>query len=43
MSGVLKAGYDADVVASGASPLQDVSVQANPKNVTHVWKAGKLP
>ena len=41
-AGLLKAGYDADVIALEASPLQDVSVLADPKNVTYVWKAGKL-
>jgi len=42
MSGVLKTGYDADIIALAANPLQDLSVLAGPKNVTHVWKAGKL-
>jgi len=41
-SGMLREGYDADIIAISKSPLQDVSVLANPKNITHVWKAGKL-
>jgi len=42
LSGVLRTGYDADVIALAANPLQDVSVLTGSKNVTHVWKAGKL-
>jgi imidazolonepropionase-like amidohydrolase len=41
-SGLLAEGYDADVIAVSANPLDDVSVLADPDNVTHVWKAGDL-
>ena len=41
-SGVLEAGYDADVIALAASPADDVSVVAEPANITHVWKGGVL-
>lgn len=41
-SGQLKAGYDADFIAVCCNPLQDIKVLANPDNVTHVWKGGKL-
>ncbi len=41
-SGLLEAGYDADVIALSADPTIDVSVLADPTNVTHVWKAGEL-
>ncbi len=41
-SGQLKAGYDADFIAVRCNPLHDIKVLANPENVTHVWKGGKL-
>jgi len=41
-SGLLKDGYDADVIAVTANPLSDVMVLASPQNVTHVWKSGKV-
>jgi imidazolonepropionase-like amidohydrolase len=41
-SGLLEAGYDADVIALTADPAADPSVIAEPANVTHVWKAGEL-
>ena len=41
-SGLLQAGYDADVIALTASPADDPSVVAEPANVTHVWKGGVL-
>ncbi|KHO01451.1 amidohydrolase [Metarhizium album ARSEF 1941] len=42
LSGQLREGYDADIIAVSANPLDDVSVLTNPSNVTHVWKGGKL-
>ncbi|MGH8992838.1 MAG: metal-dependent hydrolase family protein [Acidimicrobiia bacterium] len=39
-SGLLAEGYDADVIALAADPLGDVTVLADPANVTHVWKGG---
>jgi len=41
-SGLLEAGYDADVIALSANPADDVSLLADPGSVTHVWKAGVL-
>ena len=41
-SGQLLEGYDADFIAVSESPLEDISVLADPQNVTHVWKGGKL-
>ena len=42
LSGQLKEDYDADFIALSANPLEDISILADPQNVTHVWKAGKL-
>ncbi|MEU7176133.1 amidohydrolase family protein [Micromonospora tulbaghiae] len=41
-SGRLTEGYDADVIALAASPLDDISVLARPDDITHVWKRGAL-
>ncbi len=41
-SGLLDAGYDADLIAVTADPSYDVSVLADPDNVTHVWKSGTV-
>jgi imidazolonepropionase-like amidohydrolase len=41
-SGMLEAGYDADVIALTADPVADPSVVAEPANITHVWKGGVL-
>ncbi|KAK5193198.1 hypothetical protein LTR99_006748 [Exophiala xenobiotica] len=41
-SGQLKAGYDADFIAVSSSPLEDIDVLVNPKNITHVWRRGTL-
>jgi imidazolonepropionase-like amidohydrolase len=41
-AGILTEGYDADFIALTSNPLDDISVVANPDNVTHVWLAGKL-
>jgi len=42
LSGQIKAGYDADLIALSQNPLEDISVLAKPSNITHVWKGGKL-
>ncbi|KAJ6444431.1 amidohydrolase [Purpureocillium lavendulum] len=42
LSGQLKEGYDADVIAIKVNPLDDIKVLTNPDNITHVWRAGKL-
>ncbi|KAH8889843.1 hypothetical protein GQ53DRAFT_748090 [Thozetella sp. PMI_491] len=41
-SGLLKAGYDADIIAIASNPLVDIEVLTKPSNVTHVWKTGKM-
>lgn len=40
-SGQLKEGYDADFIALGENPVEDIEVLAHPDSVTHVWKGGK--
>jgi imidazolonepropionase-like amidohydrolase len=42
LSGQIKEGYDADMIAVSSSPLHDISILADPENITHVWKGGKL-
>jgi imidazolonepropionase-like amidohydrolase len=39
-SGQLKEGMDADVICVAGDPSNDVSVLADPGNVTHVFKSG---
>ena len=41
-TGILKEGYDADFIALNSNPLEDISIIADPDNVTHVWLGGKL-
>ena len=41
-SGQIKVGYDADVIALTGNPLEDINLFREVKNITHVWKAGKL-
>lgn len=41
-SGLLHAGFDADVIAVAGDPSTDVSILSNPVNITHVWKSGTL-
>jgi imidazolonepropionase-like amidohydrolase len=40
-TGQLVAGYDADVIALDANPLDDRSVWGAPDRVTHVWQLGR--
>ncbi|MGI9009444.1 MAG: metal-dependent hydrolase family protein [Streptosporangiaceae bacterium] len=40
-SGRLQAGYDADVITVGTSPLADISALARPEHVTGVWTGGR--
>jgi imidazolonepropionase-like amidohydrolase len=42
LSGQLVEGYDADFIAVSDNPLENIQILANPENITHVWKAGKL-
>ena len=39
-SGMLAQGFDGDVVVLESNPAEDISVLADPANVTGVWKAG---
>jgi imidazolonepropionase-like amidohydrolase len=39
-TGQLRAGFDADVVALDANPLDDIAVLGNADAVTHVWQHG---
>lgn len=41
-SGLLEAGYDADVIAFDTDPLEDPTIWGDPDRVTHVWKRGSL-
>lgn len=42
LSGQLRDGYDADVIALDFNPLEDATGWGDPSRVTHVWKAGQL-
>jgi imidazolonepropionase-like amidohydrolase len=39
-SGLLTAGYDADVIVLDADPLADIGVLAQPERITAVWRGG---
>jgi imidazolonepropionase-like amidohydrolase len=41
-SGWLREGYDADFIALDKNPLEDIELLSDPRNVTHVWKGGKM-
>jgi imidazolonepropionase-like amidohydrolase len=41
-SGQLKEGFDADLIALGKNPLEDIDVLSEPDKVRHVWKGEKL-
>jgi imidazolonepropionase-like amidohydrolase len=40
-SGVLAAGYDADLITVDGDPLADISILASPDRVTGVWAGGR--
>ena len=40
-SGLLAAGYDADIITVDADPLADISVLASPERITGVWTGGR--
>lgn len=42
LSGQLKEGYEADILALEENPLDDIKVLQDRKVITHVWKGGKL-
>ena len=41
-SGQLVEGFDADVICVNGDPTSDVTVLANPENISHVFKGGSL-
>ncbi|GMQ93660.1 MAG: amidohydrolase family protein [Acidimicrobiia bacterium] len=41
LSGQLREGFDADVIAIDFNPLEDQSGWGNPDRVTHIWQAGE--
>jgi imidazolonepropionase-like amidohydrolase len=41
-SGQLKEGYDADLIALSSNPLEDIELLSSGKNITHIWKGGRL-
>ena len=41
-SGQLRPGFDADLLALARNPLEDLTILADPKEITHVWKKGQL-
>ena len=41
-SGQLRPRFDADLLGLSRNPLEDLTVLADPKEVTHVWKRGQL-
>lgn len=41
-TGLLEAGYQADVLGLSANPVDDIAVLSDPRRVTHVWKHGDL-
>ncbi|PWY77489.1 hypothetical protein BO70DRAFT_67602 [Aspergillus heteromorphus CBS 117.55] len=42
LTGQLKEGYEADVIALEENPLNDIKIFQDRKVITHVWKGGKL-
>lgn len=42
LSGLLKEGYDADLIRLFENPLDDITVLSDADNVKFVWKGGKL-
>jgi imidazolonepropionase-like amidohydrolase len=42
ITGQLRESFVADLIAVAESPVENVDVLAEPKNVTHVWKDGVL-
>jgi imidazolonepropionase-like amidohydrolase len=42
MSGQIKVGYDADLIGLAKNPVDDIGCFRDVKNITHVWKGGKL-
>lgn len=40
--GLIKSGWDADMIALDHNPLQNMRLFANPDNIKYVWKSGDL-
>jgi imidazolonepropionase-like amidohydrolase len=40
-SGLLAAGYDADLITVDGDPLADISILASPEHITGVWTGGR--
>jgi imidazolonepropionase-like amidohydrolase len=41
-TGILAAGFAADIIAVSSDPLADIGVLADAESVTHVWRTGRL-
>lgn len=41
-SGQIKVDYDADFIALDENPLENIELFKTPKNITRIWKGGKL-
>lgn len=41
-AGIVAEGYDADLIALTADPVEDISLLGRPECVTHVWRHGVL-
>ena len=41
-SGLVKEGYDADLLGLDENPLDNIDLFKTPKNIKRIWKAGKL-
>ncbi len=41
-SGQLQEGYDSDIITVNENPLKRIAALADPGNMLHVWKAGRL-
>jgi imidazolonepropionase-like amidohydrolase len=41
-SGQLREGYAADIIITKENPLNRIALLADPENITHVWKDGRL-
>ncbi|KAL2209894.1 hypothetical protein CC79DRAFT_1340576 [Sarocladium strictum] len=39
--GLIKVGWDADLIALDENPLEDIRLFADPDNIKHVWKCGQ--
>lgn len=42
LSGQIKEGYDADIIAVTENPVENVAVLAKAQNISHIWMKGRL-